>query len=599
LKLTHKIYLLQFTLASILFYFLFFTYKSYEIEYKKDIDKYIKSEVDLYKRQIVSSISNATHTFSKNKKLYLKIHTTALDILKKDSNIDLETLRAKLQTKFQLEDTTIELFLIDKDYTIYKTTYPKDLGFNLSIVSEAKEFLDKTTLDAKIYISEFASIDALDMRYKLYSYSLLKKGVYLELGFTDDNTNNTLPSIIENTSNNSFQIQLYCISNNSKEWSYYNFSTKDDTLSKEKLFQNIKTFPIGKKYTDIILNTHLLGKETSITKENQITVFTPLFSQNMFSKIGYINLIMEIKIDIREKLEVLNHIYNIFLTSLLLISVFLVFVFIYIRNNFTKKIDTMISSINSKEEIKDISLLSKNDELSIVSKEYNNLFQSLHNEINNNHTLLLENKRFIADTVHQIRTPLTNIMMNSDMIKLTQKDDSATEYVEQINASISMLTNSYEDLSYILSNDTIEYKPTNVNISTLLNQRVSFFTTIAKVNHKQFIADIKENLTFSINPIELERLIDNNISNAIKYADINKPITIHLTTKDDRVSLSFHSYSKPIKNTSKLFEKDYRENESKRGLGLGLNMVKGICEKYNINYTVTYEDNQNIFTYIF
>ena len=65
------------------------------------------------------------------------------------------------------------------------------------------------------------------------------------------------------------------------------------------------------------------------------------------------------------------------------------------------------------------------------------------------------------------------------------------------------------------------------------------------------------------------------------------------------MTLEFKTYGKPIKDTSKLFEKNYRENESKRGLGLGLNMVKGICEKYGISYEITYKDGQNIFTYRF
>lgn len=88
----------------------------------------------------------------------------------------------------------VELFLIDKSYKIYKTTYPKDLGFNLSVITEAKNYLDKTTKDGKVYISEFVSTDALDMKYKLYSYSKLKDGIYLELGFVDNTLTNTMES---------------------------------------------------------------------------------------------------------------------------------------------------------------------------------------------------------------------------------------------------------------------------------------------------------------------------------------------------------------------------------------------------------------------
>ena len=49
----------------------------------------------------------------------------------------------------------------------------------------------------------------------------------------------------------------------------------------------------------------------------------------------------------------------------------------------------------------------------------------------------------------------------------------------------------------------------------------------------------------------------------------------------------------------RVFEKNYRENEAKRGLGLGLNMVKGICQKYQIGYELSFKDGQNIFTYTF
>jgi len=597
LKLTHKIHLLQITLAFILFSFLTFTYLSYERQYKKDINFFITSEANLHKKQIVTSITNATHKFQQNKKLYLKIHNSALSIMKKGISIDLEVLREKLNNKFNLEDTQLELFLIDKSYTIYKSTFTKDIGFNLSVVTEAKEFLDKTTKDSKVYISDFASTDPLDMRYKLYSYSLLKKDIYLELGFTDNNIHNTLPSIISQNGNEYTKIKLYSISNNSKEWSYYDFSTKDDTLSKEELFQQIKKFPIGQKSYDNILNTHISNQTLSINNNNEVQIITPLFNKNMFSKIGYINIIMDIKIDISDKVEMLQQTKNIFILSIVVISLFLLFIFIYIRNNFTKKIEIIVDSINSKREIDDKSLLLKNDELSIVSKEYNNLFKSLNKEIHLNKNLLTENKRFIADTVHQIRTPLTNIMMNSEMIKRTQKDDTMSDFIDQINASINMLTNSYEDLSYILLFDSIEYTSTNLCMSEILNKRIVFFTTISKVNFKEIISYITDDIFLTINEIELERLIDNNISNGIKYGDANQPITINLSKEKDTVTLEFKTYGKPIIDTVKLFDKNYRENESKRGLGLGLNMVKGICEKYSISYKVTYEENQNIFKY--
>jgi len=190
-------------------------------------------------------------------------------------------------------------------------------------------------------------------------------------------------------------------------------------------------------------------------------------------------------------------------------------------------------------------------------------------------------------------------MMNSEMIKRSYKDNKAQNFIDQINASINMLTNSYEDLSYTITYDTIEYPAVKLSLSDILTQRVKFFSTISKVSFKKLQCSIEKDIYFEINQIELERVIDNNISNAIKYADTDKAITIILKRAQNSIILEFKSYSKPIKNPQKLFEKSYREDESKRGLGLGLNMVKQICEKYNIKYKQSYSDGRNIFKYTF
>ena len=599
MKLTTKIYLLQFTLGLILASFLSVTYFNYQSQYKKDLQYYVDNEVELHKKQLLSSYNNALLKFNTQKQLFNKIHIYTLEILKNDIDMDLIELKEHLSEKFLLENIDLNIFLIDKTYTIYKTTFSKDLGFNLSIVKEAKIFLDKSTKDSKIYISDLMSTDLLDMKYKLYSYSLLKNNTYLELGFIDNDIHNTFASIIIQNNDSKNKVTLYNIYKDDEQYYYHDMSIQKNNSSKMQYYKNNKEFSKNDKNYNYVINSSITHKAISIEDGDSIKIFTPFFEEDMYSKIGFTNIIMEIKVDISSQIQTMQRFENIFFTSIIVMLIFLVFVFIFIKNNFTKQINIIVSSINNKQPVKNKILLSKNDELGVVSKEYNILFESLNKEININLQLLKENKRFIADTVHQIRTPLTNIMMNSEMIKLTTKNNSSDEFIDQINSSINMLTNSYEDLSYIISNDSIEYKPTNLSLSEILKERESFFTTIAKVNFKEIITNIQSDINFTINQIELERLIDNNISNGIKYADTYKPIIINLTKNKDIVILEFKTYGKAILNPQKLFDKNYREDESKRGLGLGLNMVKGICEKYGISYKVTYENGQNIFTYQF
>lgn len=147
--------------------------------------------------------------------------------------------------------------------------------------------------------------------------------------------------------------------------------------------------------------------------------------------------------------------------------------------------------------------------------------------IEDNQNLLAENKQFISDMVHQIRTPLTVIMSNTSLLEIKHKLYDSI-YIKQINSSINMLSNSYEDLSYIISNNTLIYKPITINLTDFIYERIDFFEVIAQVNKKTFISDITPNLWVKINDIELERVVDNNLSNAIKHGNENSDIKIIL-----------------------------------------------------------------------
>lgn len=232
-------------------------------------------------------------------------------------------------------------------------------------------------------------------------------------------------------------------------------------------------------------------------------------------------------------------------------------------------------------------------------QELESLHEKLQDQIEHNQHLLAENKLFIADMVHQIRTPLSVIMTNSSLIEMKTKEE-VSSYIMQINSAINMLSNSYEDLSYIISNDTIEYKPIEINITDFIYQRIDFFEIIAKANNKAILTNIESNIKVTMNDTELERIIDNNLSNAIKHSSDRSEIEIILEKSNSDIVLEFISLGKDIIDTKKIFYKNYTESHgAKRSLGLGLNMVKMICEKNNIQYSAHSGENTNTFTYIF
>lgn len=232
-------------------------------------------------------------------------------------------------------------------------------------------------------------------------------------------------------------------------------------------------------------------------------------------------------------------------------------------------------------------------------KELESLHKKLQDQIENNQLLLDENKQFIADMVHQIRTPLTVIMTNTSLIEM-KSELEVSSYVTQINSAINMLSNSYEDLSYIISNDTIEYKPVDINLTDFIHERIDFFEVIADANDKSISTDIANDIKVTMNDTELERLIDNNLSNTIKHSSDKSEIKIVLEKNNSEIVLQFISLGNNIADATKIFDKNYTESYgAKRSLGLGLNMVKTICERNYIKYSVHSEKNTNTFTYIF
>jgi PAS domain S-box-containing protein len=232
-------------------------------------------------------------------------------------------------------------------------------------------------------------------------------------------------------------------------------------------------------------------------------------------------------------------------------------------------------------------------------KELKSLHITLQKQVEKNQFLLDENKQFIADMVHQIRTPLTVIMTNSSLIEM-QSESQISSYTTQINSAINMLSNSYEDLSYIISNDTIEYKPMDIDFTDFINERVDFFEVIAQANGKTIHRHIESDIRVNMNDTELERLIDNNLSNAIKHSNDRSKIEVILEKNNSDMILKFISTGENISDVSMIFDKNYTETHSaKRSLGLGLNMVKTICEKNSITYSAHSEDGINTFTYVF
>lgn len=597
MKLRYQLYLFLLFLSTILFFVLSLNYISYKKQYEKDLKNFVNSEVRLHKKAISNSIQNKNLEFQEGKELFYNISKDALELLKKDKNLNLSALKNVLKVKYDLKNYDFDLYLIDDSYTIYKTTYIKDLNLDLKNISDAKLLLEKS-LDGNIYFSNFINSDPVSLEYRLYAYASIAQKNFLELSFINTQLSSTSMSfLVQNLQSNS-NVKVYRVFKNKEGFSYYDMLRKLENINKEEYYKSLEIIKRGELAKNDIMNSGINFIQSEKLNNNILTITTPIFDKNMLEILGFDNVVIELEIDLSDRIEFMEGIKNLFIGSLFVIFFILLLVFTFIQNRFTRPIESILKSIKESKKV-DKELINYNNELSRIATKYNILYDNFTNELVLNSNLLEENKRFIADTVHQIRTPLTNIMMNGEMIKKFQKDESMNVFIEQIDASINMLSNSYEDLAYLITSNSISYKPKNINLSQTIKDRIKFFATISKVNFKKIEVKIEDEIYVNMNEIELERIIDNNLSNAIKYGFKDKTIDVFLIKNKNEAILEFRTFSNKIKNRDMIFSKNYREDDAKRGLGLGLYMVSNICIKYDIKYEILYENEQNIFKYIF
>lgn len=206
-------------------------------------------------------------------------------------------------------------------------------------------------------------------------------------------------------------------------------------------------------------------------------------------------------------------------------------------------------------------------------------------------------KQFLKNSVHEINTPLAIIQTNIDLLKRKIPQNS---YITNIESGAKIIQYIYDDLSFMIKKDRIEYKKEYLNFSEVLLSRIEFFEEIAKSNSLFFISNIEEDIYIKFNKTELQRIIDNNLSNAIKYSYAKSPIYIKLIYIDDiHVKFEVKTASQKIDSKNKIFNDFYRENNARGGFGLGLRIVKEICDKNFVTIKLDSNEQETKFTYRF
>ncbi len=245
-------------------------------------------------------------------------------------------------------------------------------------------------------------------------------------------------------------------------------------------------------------------------------------------------------------------------------------------------------------------------EIVFLEKEFNYMTKkvaSSYTELSEKNLELKRLDEFRASLVsaisHEFRTPLTSIIGYSSRLlrsDIKVDDETRLKSLRVIKQQAQRLSGMVDDLLVIPEIESFKLQLNNEKLD--LAKLLELTITYANYNDSKFIVNSASDLL----PVlaDNDRLIQvlvNLFDNAIKYNKGKAPIVVSAANVDGKPCLSILNKSEiiPEDKLEKLFDKfvrlDSELTRTTRGTGLGLFIVKGLCEAMNITIDVSSDDN--------
>jgi PAS domain S-box-containing protein len=221
---------------------------------------------------------------------------------------------------------------------------------------------------------------------------------------------------------------------------------------------------------------------------------------------------------------------------------------------------------------------------------------------------------FLSTISHELRTPIANIEMATQMLELTLRQmgilnakqfNSVHRYLQILKDQGRQETNLINDLLdlSLLDSESDPIMPTLIDLQVWLPDILPPFTVRAQSRGIQFIRRIpKKPCIVYTDLLYLERIIEQLLDNACKYTPSGQAIIVavdDVTTTEITLRITNTGIEIPLQERSRIFEKFYRipQNDPWQygGTGLGLALVKKLTERMGTNISLDSQDNQTSF----
>lgn len=234
-------------------------------------------------------------------------------------------------------------------------------------------------------------------------------------------------------------------------------------------------------------------------------------------------------------------------------------------------------------------------ELSILK---NNLYKVIV-LLRSKNELLEKDKIYLADSLadisHQLKTPLTSLMVMVDLLKNEKNIDKQKEFISIIEIQISKIKWLVENLLKLSKLDagTIKFKKEKIDVLSVITKSLSPFLVQMEMKNISLETTIND-FSFTGDLNWTSEAVENIIKNCIEHTDDNGKLNIEtgVTNIYSYIKITDNGCGIKKKDLPHIFERFYQgENSSKESVGIGLALAKTIVENQGGSIEVTSEEN--------
>lgn len=319
--------------------------------------------------------------------------------------------------------------------------------------------------------------------------------------------------------------------------------------------------------TTMFFDTHLAS---SAVRQLQMPI-----SNHLGQTFGYLS----IAVPLEDSRQVINNLRMVLLIALPLVLLVLYYVIDFIARKSISPVNriTYTAEKITRENLNHrIELPKHKDELYILVETINSLLDRLQDAV-------LREKQFTADASHELRTPLSSLKGTFEVI--LRKPREPEQYVQKIQyglEEVNRMTILVEQLLLLARYEcgSIPVHPQKIRMEEMLHVLLVRLEKQLDENKLSLKVNLSQQFEIIADPFLLEQILENLLTNALKYSNNGGEIEIEAKEIGEQKILSIkdHGIGMNRQQVEKIFERFYRADESRnfsiRGNGLGMAIVK-------------------------